>query len=67
MKKVSILFLIDNLSLLGGAEQNLISVVKGLNSEKYRPFICCLQGGMVFEELKKSGFNIINFDIEQRE
>ena len=40
-EKINILYVIWSLGL-GGAEQVVINLVKGLNRDKFHPIVCCL-------------------------
>ncbi len=58
MSKINILYVIWSLGL-GGAEQVVKSLVKGLNKAKFRPFICCLNDeGRFADELKAQGIQV---------
>ena len=55
---INILYVIWSLGL-GGAEQVVISLARGLDKSKFQPFICCLNGeGRFAEELKKEGIQV---------
>lgn len=44
---------------MGGAEQVVISLAKGLDKSRFRPFVCCLNDeGSFAEELKKDGIEV---------
>lgn len=56
---INILYVIWSLGL-GGAEQVVISLARGLDKSKFRPFICCLNDeGRFAEELKKEGIKVV--------
>lgn len=63
--KHSVLFLIDVLGELGGAETNLAQVASLLPKDKYSPVICCLKGGKVFDELKAKKMNVIDLRVKR--
>lgn len=63
MNKTSILFLIDVLTEVGGAEKNLMQLVTGLEPNKYNITVCCLRGGKVYEEMKSMKINVINLNL----
>ena len=55
---INVLYIIWSLGL-GGAEQVVISLARGLDKSKFRPFICCLNDeGRFSEELKKEGIQV---------
>jgi glycosyltransferase involved in cell wall biosynthesis len=55
---INILYVIWSLGL-GGAEQVVISLAKGLDRSKFRPVICCLNDEGIFAgELKKDGIEV---------
>jgi len=59
MDKINILYVIWSLGL-GGAEQVVISLAKGLDKAKFNPVICCLnEKGKFADELEKTGIQVI--------
>ncbi len=65
MGKITILYLIDNFIGMAGAEKNLFHVVTGLDLNKYRPIVCCLQGGDVIKILEQKGIQVINLQMKK--
>lgn len=63
MIRIPILFIIDVLRDFGGAEKNLMQLVSRLDPSRYEPFVFCLKGGKVFEELRNRGVKISNLEI----
>jgi glycosyltransferase involved in cell wall biosynthesis len=56
---INVLYVIWSLGL-GGAEQVVISLAKGLDRNKFKPFVCCLNDeGRFAEEVKKEGIQVI--------
>lgn len=56
---INVLYIIWSLGL-GGAEQVVISLVRGLDKSKFQPFVCCLNDeGRFADELKKEGIKVI--------
>jgi len=63
--KTTVLFLIDSLQFLGGAEKNLITIASGLNPDKYRAVVCCLKSGNAYEAFRNNRIDVINLQIER--
>jgi glycosyltransferase involved in cell wall biosynthesis len=63
--KYNVLFLIDVLREMGGAERNLIRLASLLDSKKYNLIISCLKGGRIYEELKDKKINVHNFRVNR--
>lgn len=56
--KINILYVIWSLGL-GGAEQVVINLAKGLDKTKFQPFVCCLNDeGRFADVLKKEGIRV---------
>lgn len=59
MDKINILYVINQLSI-GGAEQQLLELVRGLNKERYNPLVASLsRGGAIKDELERAGIPVI--------
>lgn len=59
MKKNKILYLIATLDI-GGTEKQLLTLLKGLDKNKYEPIVCCLRrGGPFKEEIESLGIKVI--------
>lgn len=59
MDRINILYVIWSLGL-GGAEQVVINLAKGLDKTRFNPIVCCLnEKGRFAEELEKAGINVI--------
>ena len=55
IKRVNILYLIATLDV-GGAERQLVELVRRIDRKRFRLVVCCLtRGGPLEEELKKTG------------
>lgn len=57
------LFLIDELDI-GGAEQQLLELVKRLDRRQYLPMVCCFRPGRVAREIEAAGVRV--FTIRKR-
>ncbi len=58
MKKINVLYVIWSLGL-GGAEQVIINLIKGIDKDKFQPFVCCLNDkGPFAGELEQLGVKI---------
>jgi len=56
--KINVLYIIWSLGL-GGAEQVVINLAKGLDRNRFQPFICCLNDeGLFADELKAKGIKV---------
>ncbi|MBU0533654.1 MAG: glycosyltransferase [Candidatus Omnitrophica bacterium] len=54
MDKINILYLIATLDI-GGAERQLVELVKRIDKKKFNPIVCCLtRGGPLEQELKET-------------
>ena len=59
---INVLYVIWSLGL-GGAEQVVISLARGLDKSRFRPFIACLNDeGRFAEELKKDGIEVFSLN-----
>ncbi len=65
MEKIKILFLIDVLEELGGAEKNLLQVVSSLDRSKFEPMIYCLKAGFAYDEFRKKGVEAIDLNLNR--
>ncbi|MFC1658426.1 glycosyltransferase [Candidatus Omnitrophota bacterium] len=65
MKTITVLYIIDVLEEVGGAENNLLQVVTGLNQDKYRPIVCCLKGGRLSKLIKNKGIKLIDLKLKR--
>jgi len=63
--KNTVLFLIDSLEVLGGAEKNLLQVVSKLESSKFQPIVCCLKSGSAYTAFRNKGIEVINLDLKR--
>ncbi len=48
-RKINILYVITKLEL-GGAQKQLLSLIRGLNKEKFEPYLVTAQGGLLIDE-----------------
>ena len=55
---VNIMYLIEDL-FIGGSEEDLLTILKGLNRERFNPLVICLaMGGPLVEEIKELGVEV---------
>jgi glycosyltransferase involved in cell wall biosynthesis/peptidoglycan/xylan/chitin deacetylase (PgdA/CDA1 family) len=59
-QKLRILFLVDQLDSIGGAERNLLQIVSFLIKEGHYPIVACFKGGAVSETIEKMGVQVEN-------
>lgn len=59
-KKTNILHIVTDLGI-GGAEKNLLSIVKNYNRDKFNVFVAYSSGGDLEREFKKSSVNLYKF------
>lgn len=64
-KKTRILYLIDTLIGKGGSENNLLQVIRGLDKNLYEPYVFCLQGGPLSNEILKEGFSVTDLKLKR--
>lgn len=58
-QRINILYLIDVLENVGGAEYHLLELVKRLDKTKYRPMVCCIaQKGPFAIRMEKEGIPV---------
>ena len=62
---LKLMFLIDLLGKMGGAERSLYLLAKGLEKLGHRAIICCLQGGELVKEMRQKGFRIHDLDTKK--
>lgn len=62
---VKILYFITTLDI-GGAEQLLLSILRGLNKREYEPMVCCLYGGELAKEIKNLGIKVIDLKVKNK-
>jgi glycosyltransferase involved in cell wall biosynthesis/peptidoglycan/xylan/chitin deacetylase (PgdA/CDA1 family) len=63
MKPLTVMFLIDVFSTMGGAERNLCLLANGLREKGHRVIICCLKGGELSEKMRSEGFHVENLRV----
>jgi glycosyltransferase involved in cell wall biosynthesis len=57
-RKITVLFLIDYLDSMGGAERNLLQLVTALKKGDHVPIVACLQGGSVSRMIENLGIQV---------
>lgn len=63
--KLNILYIIWSLGL-GGAERVVINLAKGLDKNRFKPIVCCLNDKGIFaEELEREGIKVIALNKKQ--
>jgi len=60
-----VLYLIDVLANMGGAEKNLLDTVTSLNPLKYRPIVCCFKSGNISNIIKEKDIEVIDLNIKR--
>ena len=65
LPKMTVLFLIDQLNTMGGAERNLLQVVTSLQCLGHTPIVACMQGGEVSSTIEKNGIQVENLSIDK--
>lgn len=66
MKKFNLLYIIDGGENYGGAEENLLNVLKVMDKREYSVEVCCLVGGYVAEVLKTSGVPVTVLNMKNK-
>lgn len=60
--RIKILYIIGQLGI-GGAERQLLELVKHLDKDRYAPKVCCLSGDTsLAEDIRKTGTEVITFE-----
>jgi L-malate glycosyltransferase len=54
-EKIKVLFIASHFQKLGGAEKNIISLMRGLDPERFAPSLAVLQPGPLADDLRSSG------------
>ena len=65
MERINILYIIDTLGKLAGAERNLYEITTRLNPQRFKSTVICLQGGKSAELLRDKGIDVINLKIKR--
>lgn len=55
LKMTKVLYITSVFDKKGGAEKNLFDIICNLDKEKFAPYLWCLTGGEMAEEIKKKG------------
>ncbi|MGE5308820.1 MAG: glycosyltransferase [Deltaproteobacteria bacterium] len=55
MEKIHVLYITDMFHGKGGAEKNLVQLVRGLDRERYEPMVIVLNHGRLLKELRDEG------------
>jgi glycosyltransferase involved in cell wall biosynthesis/peptidoglycan/xylan/chitin deacetylase (PgdA/CDA1 family) len=64
-KPLTVMFLIDRLWKIGGAERNLILLSKNLKANGHKVIISCLKGGELTDKMRKEGLFVRDLDINK--
>ncbi len=59
MKKIKILYCIEYLNF-GGTEKQLISLINGLNRNKFQPHLCCLRDSIIGKYRRHEALDLFN-------
>lgn len=57
MKKIKILYCIEYLSS-GGTEKQLLSLIEGLNRDRFQPHLCCLRNSIIGEHRRAEALDL---------
>jgi glycosyltransferase involved in cell wall biosynthesis len=59
VRKTGILYIAHDTGLIGGAERQLLELLKGIDRDRFDPYLVCLErGGPVAERAKKLGIGV---------
>lgn len=62
---IKILYFITCLGV-GGAEQLLYLTLKNINRQRYKPIVCCIQGGELVSEIERLGIKVFNLNMRSK-
>lgn len=65
MKKIKILYIISLFAKQGGAERNLYDILCNIDKERFVPYVICLRGGELAEEIKSKGIHVETINLEK--
>jgi len=65
MDKINILYIIDSLKGIAGAERNLYETVTLIDKNKFKPFVCVLAPGIATGVFEEAGVKVINPGIKR--
>lgn len=55
MEKVKVMYITPLFGKMGGSERNIYDIVGNIDRERFIPYLVCLQGGELVEEIKSKG------------
>lgn len=55
MDKIKVLYITSSLAKMGGAERNLYDIACNIDKERFIPYVLCLKGGELSDELRSKG------------
>lgn len=62
---LTLIFLIDVLGKMGGAERNLIMLAENLRAKGYKIVVCCLKGGALARNMEQAAFNVVELNLNR--
>lgn len=65
MKKIKVLYITSFFNKMGGAERNICDIVCNIHHERVIPYVFCLKGGELVEELKSKGIYTKIIELEK--
>src|SRR5438105_2074326 len=63
--KIHMCFIASQFKALGGAEKNVLDLVRRLDKERFLPFVVALQGGPLADELAEEGVPVLDMNIRK--
>ena len=65
MQKIKILYIIDKLDT-GGAQHHLLQLLRQIDRNKFKPYLCCLlYEGELIDKVKDLGVSVLTLDIKR--
>jgi glycosyltransferase involved in cell wall biosynthesis/peptidoglycan/xylan/chitin deacetylase (PgdA/CDA1 family) len=62
---LTVMFLIDQLDKMGGAERSLYLLAEGFEKRGHRVIVCSLKGGELSEKMHQDGFHLENLNVNK--
>lgn len=65
VEKIKVLYITSLFGKMGGAERNIYDIVCNIDKNRFTPYVFCLKGGELVEEIKSKGINAKIIDLEK--
>lgn len=65
VEKIKVLYITSLFAKMGGAERNIYDIVCNIDKNQFTPYVFCLKGGELVEEIKSKGIYAKIMDLEK--